>query len=120
MTAYPANGEPEQRELYQTQPDGTADLNTFYLGEPCEKLVIRTNLNNQKKLLLFKDDYADCMVPFLLQHYSEICILDVTQMEHGLSELADVSDYTQVLILCDADTFADTKTASAFREGKNT
>lgn len=120
MTAYPANGEPEQRELYQMQPDGTADLNTFYLGEPCEKLVIRTNLNNQKKLLLFKDDYADCMVPFLLQHYSEICILDVTQMEHGLSELADVSDYTQVLILCDADTFADTKTASAFREGKNT
>ena len=79
--------------------------------------MIRTNLNNQKKLLLFKDDYADCMVPFLLQHYSEICILDVTQMEHGL---ADVSDYTQVLILCDADTFADTKTASAFREGKNT
>ena len=36
MTAYPANGEPEQRELYQTQPDGTADLNTFYLGEPCD------------------------------------------------------------------------------------
>ena len=58
------------------------------------------------------------MVPFLAQHYSEICILDVTEMEHTLSELAEVSDYTQVLILCDADTFAEQETAAVFTEGK--
>lgn len=80
--------------------------------------MIQTNLNNQKKLLLFKDDYADCMVPFLLQHYGEICILDVTQMEHGLSELADVSDYTQVLILCDADTLRTPRQHLLFGRGR--
>lgn len=80
--------------------------------------MIQTNLDNQKKLLLLKDSYADCMVPFLAQHYSEICILDVMEMEHSLSELAEVSDYTQVLILCDADTFAEQETAAVFTEGK--
>lgn len=78
--------------------------------------MIQTNLDNQKKLLLLKDSYADCMVPFLAQHYSEICILDVMEMEHSLSELAEVSDYTQVLILCDADTFAEQETAAVFTE----
>ena len=78
--------------------------------------MIQTDLDNQKKLLLFKDSYADCMVPFFVQHYSEICILDVAHMEHTLSELADVSDYTQVLLLCSADTFAEEQTAAAFAE----
>ena len=40
------------------------------------------------------------------------------EMEHSLSELAEVSDYTQVLILCDADTFAEQETAAVFTEGK--
>ncbi len=116
MTAYPAGKKSEARKLGNIPEDGSADPDTFYLGEPCEKIVIQTDLDNQKKLLLFKDSYADCMVPFFVQHYSEICILDVAHMEHTLSELADVSDYTQVLLLCSADTFAEEQTAVAFAE----
>lgn len=116
MAAYPADGKPEARELCQNTKDETADPDNFYLGEPCEKIVIQTDLDNQKKLLLLKDSYADCVVPFLTQHYSEICILDTAHMEHALTELADVSDYTQVLLLCSADTLAEEKTAAAFAE----
>ena len=118
MTAYPADGKPQKRQLCDTANDAAANPDAFYLGDPCEKIVIQTNLDNQKKILLLKDSYADCMVPFLAQHYSEICILDVTEMKHSLSELADVSNYTQVLILCDADTFAEQETAAVFTEGK--
>ncbi|WP_295216983.1 DHHW family protein [Ruminococcus sp.] len=109
MTAYLTDGTKEERQLYEIPTDSQADPYAFYLGQDCERLVIRTNLDNQKKLLLLKDSYADCMIPFLLQHYSEICIIDVTCMEHTLEELTEVSDHTQVLVLCDADTFAESE-----------
>jgi hypothetical protein len=78
----------------------------FYAGANCEKLVIQTDVDNQKKLLLLKDSYADAILPFLTQHYSEICVIDVTEATHELDALVDCGDYTQMLVLCDADTFA--------------
>ena len=110
VTAYCADGTKETREMYQETD--AADPYAYYFGEDCEKLVIQTSLENQKKLLILKDSYANCMIPFLVQHYSEICVLDVSEATHALSELADVSDYSQVLVLCDADTFADAQAFS--------
>lgn len=103
FTAYPADGDPEQRKLYETAQN--ADPDTYYLGEPCEKMVIETNVDNDKKLLLLKDSYGDSMVPFLTQHYSEICVLDLRYLEHSAEELADIASYSQVLLLCDADDY---------------
>lgn len=107
ITAYLANGTQESRTMYTKEAQMT-DPYSYYLGDACEKCVIETDVGNQKKLLLIGDSYADCMVPFLLQHYSEICFLNLICMEHTLEELVQVSDYSQVLILCDADTFTDT------------
>lgn len=118
MTAYLEDGTTEERQVYESLSDKSADPYSFYLGDPCEKLIIRTDLDNQKKLLLLKDSYADCMVPFLLQHYSEICILDVTLIEGELISLTDVSDYSQVLVLCDADTFAEPEAFAALTAGE--
>lgn len=118
MTAYLSDDTEEERQLYKMPTDSRADPYAFYLGGDCEKLVIRTDLDNQKKLLLLKDSYADGMVPFLLQHYSEICVIDVTCMEHPLEELAEVSEYTQVLVLCDADTFAESGYFEGIRNGE--
>jgi hypothetical protein len=89
--------------------EDSSDPYAFYLGEDCEKMSLKTNVENQKKLLLLKDSYADCMVPFLMQHYSEICILDVTKLKHSVPELTDVSEYSQILVLCDADTYGRQK-----------
>ncbi len=105
MTAFLADGTEEEREMYQEAD--AEDPYAYYLGEDCEKLVIKTDLENQKKLLILKDSYANCMIPFLLQHYSEVCVIDVHAMTHELSDLVDVTSYSQVLVLCDADTFAE-------------
>ena len=99
--------------------DMTIEVFTRILAQPHLKLLgLHCHVGSQ----VFGEDVyqrtLDIMVPFLAQHYSEICILDVMEMEHSLSELAEVSDYTQVLILCDADTFAEQETAAVFTEGK--
>lgn len=105
MIAYTGDGQEQKREMFSMDYDLETDPYAFYLGGSCEKLMLRTNSNTSRKLLLFRDSYADCMVPFLLQHYSEICLIDVTCMQTPLTTLVDVEDYDQVLFLCDADTY---------------
>lgn len=96
----------ESRSMYSL-PEDAADPYDYYLGGACDVLYIETSLDSQKKLLLLKDSSADCMIPFLTQHYSELCVVDVKDTSRPLGELTDIADYNQVLVLCDADTFAD-------------
>jgi hypothetical protein len=102
IEAYYADGTSEDRgtSLYWEEALETQDMYRFYLGKPCQKLVIRTDLNNGKKLLLYKDDFADCMIPFLLQHYSEICVVNLEQTGADFGAIAAPDDYTQALFLC--------------------
>ena len=79
----------------------------FYLGKPCAMLHIRTNLENDRRLLVYKDNFADCMIPFLLQHYSEICIVDLEDSANTAERLADPSEFTQVLFLCSMENWSE-------------
>ncbi len=102
VTAHYADGRTEKRSalLYDASALlSEEDKYRFYLGAPCEKLVIRTGLDNGKKLLLYKDDFADCFIPFLLEHYSEICVVDLERMGTTYETAADPAEYTQVLFL---------------------
>ncbi len=112
MTAVYSDGTEEERSMYR-MPENTVDPYDYYLGGAFDVLHIQTSLENQKKLLLLKDSCADCMVPFLIQHYSEICVVDIEDATHSLEELTDISDYSQVLVLCDADAFAESDRFSA-------
>lgn len=102
VTAYDRDGNATDRGnvLYSVEALRSDDMYRFYLGEPCEKLVIKTNVESGKKLLLFKDSFADCMVPFLLQHYSEICVVDLATVGEDYLTAADPENYTQALFLC--------------------
>lgn len=102
VVAYYADGSVIDRgtTLYQPSALQTEDMYRLYLGTPCVKLVIKTDVDSGQKLLLYKDDFADCMVPFLLQHYSEICVVDLEQTGAHYPEAADPSAYTQALFLC--------------------
>ncbi|MBR0485536.1 MAG: hypothetical protein IJJ69_12320 [Oscillospiraceae bacterium] len=86
--------------LYDKSALETDEMYRFYLGEPCQRMIIRTNLDNGKKLLLYKDDFGDCIIPFLLQHYSEICIVNLEQTGNQFQDVAEPSDYTQAMFLC--------------------
>ena len=101
VTVYYADGRIEERStLYDASMLGGNTMYRFYLGNPCERLVIRTNVDNGKKLIVFKDDFADCMMPFLAQHYSEICVVDLTQTGERYLKMEPPEGYTQALFLC--------------------
>ena len=101
VTAWYPDGSSGSRgnSIYSESALLSEDMYRFYLGAPCEQLVIKTNLDNGKKLLLYQDDFGDCMITFLLQHYSEIHIVNLNMAESGNVQI-DPSEYTQALFLC--------------------
>ncbi len=103
ITSITVNDNPQNEikssHLYDTSAFLKNNPYQFYLGQPCEKLTIRTNLNNHKKLLLYKDSFADCFIPFLIQHYNEICIINLEQTTSENLPLPSSNTYTHTLIL---------------------
>lgn len=92
-------------ELYKKDALDTANPYEFYLGSSKGKIILNTNVDNEKSLLIIKDSLANCFIPFLVQHYSKISIIDITDEEVSFENIKDISSYNQVLFLCDADTY---------------
>ena len=85
------------------------------MGKEVPFVRIKTTVNNDKKLLVIKDSYADCFIPFLIQHYSEIAVVSPKCFRESnavLSRLIDKESYAQTLFLFGAEQFPDPETLS--------
>lgn len=68
--------------------------------------VENQNIGNSKKLLIIKDSYANCFVPFIAEHYSEITLVDPRYCSHTQIKAVNPSDYDCVLILFNVSGFS--------------
>lgn len=82
------------------------DKYSTYLGTNQPEVVIKTNLESDKKILIFKDSYGNSFIPFLTQHYNQITVLDMRYVK-DYKEYVNVSDYSQVLFLYNSTTFCE-------------
>ncbi|HAS78186.1 MAG TPA: hypothetical protein DCS38_00285, partial [Ruminococcus sp.] len=82
------------------------DKYSTYLGPNQPLVTIKTDVHNDKKLLVIKDSYAHCFAPFLTQHYSEITLIDLRYIGVSAEDVVNISDYSQVLVLYNASTFS--------------
>ena len=85
----------EQRNQYELFLKGNHPL-----------VKIETSSNSCRRLLLFKDSYANCFVPFLVQDYEEIMMVDPRYYTGELSDLLATEEFTDVLYLYNANSFA--------------
>ena len=79
------------------------DKYSVFLGQVQPEITVKTNVQNDKKLLIFKDSYAHSLLPFLALHYSEIKLIDLRYTNKDYRDLANVSDYNDVLMLYNID-----------------
>lgn len=82
------------------------DKYSAFLGNNQPVVTINTDVKNGKKLLVIKDSYAHCFVPFLSQHYSQIDMVDMRYIMGNLNNTVNVDDYDQYLFLFNASNFA--------------
>lgn len=56
-------------------------------------------------MLVVKDSYANSLIPFLMDHYSEIYVVDPRYYEDDLSKLVRTNNINDLLILYNVNTF---------------
>lgn len=75
------------------------DKYSYYLENAMYPVVdIKTDLETENKILVIKDSFAQCFVPFLTQHYSQITMVDMRSILL-LGSVVDIHDYDQILVL---------------------
>ena len=77
-----------------------------------EITIENSNLPEGKTLLVVKDSYANCFVPFLINHYKTIVVLDTRYFRTGVSGKAKEIGADEILLLFNLNTL-DTDSAIA-------
>lgn len=96
-----------QGVLYDYPALQTKDKYAVFLGGNHALLHIRTEAGNERKILVIKDSYANCFMPFMLGDFREIDILDLRYSRQRVSRLVAERGYTDLLILYNAAGFAE-------------
>jgi hypothetical protein len=81
-----------------------------FLSKNTFKIEINTNAKTEKTLLLVKDSFANCFVPFLTEDYQKIIMLDYRYGKTPVGKIIGQNkDITDVLVLFNTDKFAENK-----------
>lgn len=91
--------------LYNTSKLDSQDKYSVFLDGDHPIVEINTTTNTPRQLLLIKDSYANSMVPYLLESYSKITIVDPKYYSNNLYDLINDNKFTDVLFLYNANTF---------------
>ena len=97
--------------LYQRDFLEKKDKYSTFLGLNTPKLDITTEnlskVENDSKLLIIKDSYANALIPFLSKHYSDITVLDLRYINGTFESVeVNVNDYDAVLFVYNVITFS--------------
>lgn len=91
--------------LYDVSKLSTKDPYQVFTGGNHTQIRIRTNIDTERKLLLIKDSYANAMLPFLVNNFSEINVIDMRYFTGSIKDVMNNADVTDVLILGNINTF---------------
>ena len=83
----------------------TRDKYGVFRGGNTSVIDIRTVSTSQKRLLLVKDSFADCFIPFLAPYYREIVVVDPRYYSGTMSDIMDSYRISDIMILYSGNTF---------------
>lgn len=89
--------------MINTEKFGTRDKYAAFLDGNNGYSVIEGN--GEGSILVVKDSYANCFVPFLTANYEKIGVLDLRNFSYGLDSTIESEGYDQILILYNFQTF---------------
>ena len=93
--------------LYAAEKLKTKDKYGIFLNGNHPLTEIRTMASTGRKLLLVKDSYANCFVPYLTGDFEEIVLVDPRYYYDRLGKLMEQYQFTDVLFLYNLNTFLE-------------
>lgn len=98
-------GERTTDSLYEMDYLKEEDKYSVFTGGNQAVIEITGGEKNGKTLLLIKDSFANCMVPFLAEDYEKLVVIDLRQLNVGCDALFEMFMPTDVLILYNSAQF---------------
>lgn len=91
--------------LYSSEALEQKDKYEVFLKGNHPLVKIKTDTNNNKTLLIFKDSYANSFIPFLVKDFSKIIVVDPRYYYEDIDSLMQQENVNEVLYLYNANTF---------------
>lgn len=98
-------------DLYETEYLEGKDKYSVFLGGNNSIVTIKTVGGDAKRskepLLVIKDSYAHCFIPFLTNHYENIVVIDLRYLKMPMTQILDDYGISEVLVMYNAIHFAE-------------
>ncbi len=91
--------------LYSPPMLETKDKYRFFLGGNTPRVVIETGHSDLPRLMIIRDSYSDSLVPFLLDSFSEIHLIDLRYYRESIRAYVENNAIDKVLVLYSVDNF---------------
>lgn len=91
--------------VYESAALEKKDKYEVFFGGNHTRIDISTPMEEKKNLLLFKDSYANCFIPFLVPYYRNIIVIDPRYFYDDIESLISDNEITDVLFLYNVNTF---------------
>ncbi len=107
-TSYIVTYEEEQERtpsVYNVDSLGERDKYAVFFGGNHPLIDIETASEDDRVLLVVKDSFANCYIPFLIPHYGRIIVVDPRYYAGGIEEVTETYGVTDTLFLYSGNTF---------------
>lgn len=102
-------GEKTENSFYQTKFLKKKDKYSVFFGGNQAVLEISGGKKNKKTLLMIKDSFANCFIPFIAEDYEKVIVVDMRHLNLGMSMLLKNYKPKDVLILYNSVQFMQDK-----------
>ncbi len=97
VTRYDTKGNMTKGALYYTKVGGEANSYLAFMGGDFAYINISTENKNGKKLMIFKESFANPLIGLLAQHYEEIHVADIRYFPYNAINFINQYGITDVL-----------------------
>ena len=94
----------KRASLYDTSFLETRDKYAVFLGGNHGELKIQTTSSSERSILVIKDSYANCFIPFMIPDFRTIIVIDPRYYLGDLDQIISDEDITDILFLYNAET----------------
>ncbi|EEG74673.1 DHHW family protein [[Clostridium] hylemonae] len=106
--------------LYDASKLKEKDQYAMFLGGNHAVIDLKTTAASTERLLLVKDSYANCLVPFLTPFFREIIIIDPRYYYGDIHQVMEENKITDILFLYNGNTFVEDNSISGVLKNNET
>ena len=97
----------ESHSVYDYDQLKVKDQYQVFLGGNYPEITIHTNNENNRSILLFKDSFANSFLPFLINDYENIYVIDLRYFNQDVSTYIDERKIDEIMFLYNVTNLAD-------------